>query len=148
MRFILFIAYGFGLGKIPLIPATFGSLIGILLFLLISFNHILYLIITISLTLLGIKIAGIAERSSKIKDDKRIVIDEIVGFLITMINIPNDIFYVVLGFFIFRCLDILKPFPIYYFQRLNGGLGIMMDDVLAGIYGCIILHILKFILSK
>lgn len=140
-RLIVFIAYGFGMGKMPIIPATFGSLIGVLIFLLASCNLILYLLITISITILGIKIAGIAEKESKIRDDRRIVIDEVAGFLITMISIPDSITNLFLGFFIFRLLDILKPPPIRALQRLNGGLGIMADDVLAGIIGCIILHL-------
>lgn len=141
-RLIIFIAYGFGMGKMPIIPATFGSLIGVLIFLLASCNLILYLLITISITILGIKIADIAERESKILDDRRIVIDEIAGFLITMIGIPDSITNLFLGFFIFRFLDIVKPPPIRDLQRLNGGLGIMADDVLAGIFGCIILHLI------
>jgi len=139
---ILFVAYGFGMGKIPIIPATFGSLIGVLLFLVTSQNPVLYLFITISIAIGGIKIADIAEEEGKIKDDRRIVIDEIAGFLITMIGICNSILNILLGFFIFRLLDIIKPFPIRYLQRLKGGFGIMADDILAGIFGCIIFHLI------
>ncbi len=142
-RLILLLAYGFGLGKMPIIPATFGTLIGVLIFLLTSQNPIIYLLITILIIIGGIKIADIAERESKIKDDRKIVIDEVSGFLITMIGIPDSIFYLGLGFFTFRLLDIIKPPPIYYLQRLKGGLGIMADDILAGVFGCIILHLIR-----
>ncbi|MEW6681265.1 MAG: phosphatidylglycerophosphatase A [bacterium] len=143
-RLILFTAYGFGLGKIPIIPATFGTSIGVLIFLLASQQKILYLLITLLVTIGGIKIAEIAEDASKIKDDRRIVIDEVAGFLITMIGIPNSLFYLFLGFFLFRALDIIKPFPIRYSQRLKAGLGIMMDDLLAGIFSCIILNLIHY----
>lgn len=133
------------MGKMPIVPATFGSLLGVLIFILASSFHLLYIFITILLTIAGIKIADIAEEASNIKDDRRIVIDEVAGFLITMIEIPNSIFYIFLGFFIFRALDILKPPPIRCLQRFPGGLGIMADDVLAGIFGSIILHLLKFL---
>ncbi|MEW6103958.1 MAG: phosphatidylglycerophosphatase A [bacterium] len=142
-KFILLLAYGFGLGKMPIIPATFGTLIGVLIFLLLSPQKTAYLIITMAITILGIKIADIAEDSSKIKDDRRIVIDEVAGFLITMIGISNSTINLILGFFIFRLLDIIKPFPIRLSQRLKGGLGIMADDILAGILGCIILNLIQ-----
>ncbi|HAW50409.1 TPA: phosphatidylglycerophosphatase A [bacterium] len=141
-KLILFIAMGFGLGKMPVAPATFGSLLGIPIFILAGKNHLLYIEICILATILGIYIAHIAEKITGIKDDRKIVVDEVVGFLITMIGIPVEIFYIIMGFFIFRIIDILKPPPICLLQKASGGFGIVLDDILAGIIGCIILNII------
>jgi len=78
------------------------------------------------------------------KDDPRIVIDEVMGFLITMLWLPKTILFIILGFFLFRFFDILKPFPIRQWERkLKGGIGVVLDDVMAAIYANIILHLIS-----
>ena len=87
--------------------------------------------------------AGEAEKIMDHQDPGLVVIDEIVGMLITMIAVPATPLAMVLGFILFRIFDILKPFPVNFFdQRFHGGLGIMLDDVMAGIYSLIILQVL------
>jgi phosphatidylglycerophosphatase A len=90
-------------------------------------------------------ISSQAERYWGKKDDRRIVIDEIMGFLVTMLWVPMSIPSVIGGFILFRFFDILKPFPIRHLERVKSGFGVVLDDVLAGIYSNIILHfILRF----
>lgn len=76
-------------------------------------------------------------------DDKKIVIDEIWGMMISLYLLPVSAFYVVLGFFIFRILDIVKPFPARQVERVHGGWGVMLDDGLSGVYTCLILHAVR-----
>ncbi len=93
--------------------------------------------------MISVVTAGSAEKIIDRKDPGVIVIDEIIGMLITLINAPNNILVWILGFFIFRFFDILKPFPIGVIdRRINGGIGIVMDDVLAGVYSLIVLQII------
>lgn len=94
---------------------------------------------------LAIWISDAAERTLKRKDPGCIVIDEIAGMVVTLIGLPFNIATVVTGFILFRILDILKPFPIRVLdQRLSGGLGIVADDVAAGIFSNIIIRILLY----
>ena len=76
------------------------------------------------------------------KDPGEVVIDEIVGYLITMGLIPFNLIKAIVGFFLFRVFDILKPFPIKRIEQIGGGWGIMLDDVIAGLYAALILRIL------
>ena len=97
--------------------------------------------------LLAIWISGAAAKTLKRKDPGCIVIDEIAGMVVTFIGLPFTLTTAVLGFILFRILDILKPFPISTIdQRLSGGLGIVADDVVAGIFANVIVRILLFIL--
>ena len=129
-------------GFVPIIPGTFGSLAGLLLyFALLSLPgwHI-YLGVVAVVTALGIWAAGKAERESGIVDPSFVVIDEVAGQLITLFLIPFTWYYVLGGFLLFRFLDIVKPAPARHAERLPHGWGIMADDVLAGIYGNILMH--------
>ena len=78
------------------------------------------------------------------KDDPRIVIDEIMGYLITMLWLPRTILFIILGFFLFRFFDIVKPPPIRLLEKAKGGYGVVLDDVLAGVYANIILQIISY----
>ena len=121
-------------------PGTLASLAGIFLFYLISGNAGLYLASTLFCIILGIMLSGEAERVIGKKDAHCIVIDEVSGMLISLLFLPCDIRIVVLAFFLFRILDITKPYPANNLQSLPGGLGIMADDIIAGIYTNIILQ--------
>lgn len=142
--FIMFIATGFYSGYLPKAPGTWGSLVGLLLFFLLhALNLQIYLAVVGGLFVLGTFAAGEAEKIMDHKDPGLVVIDEIVGMLITMIAIPATPLTMALGFFLFRIFDIWKPFPIRFIdQRFHGGLGIMLDDIVAGIYSLIILQLL------
>ena len=99
--------------------------------------------LTLAIVALAILIADIYEKEHGDHDRQEIVIDEIAGFLVTMALIPFDWRWMILGFVLFRILDILKPFPISYLdQKVKGGLGVVVDDVAAGMIANIILQIL------
>lgn len=144
VKFIMVIATGFYSGYLPKAPGTWGSLVGLLLFFLLhTLSLPVYLAIVAGLFLVGSFAAGEAEKIMDHKDPGLVVIDEIVGMLITMIGVPATPLAMALGFILFRIFDIAKPFPINLVdQRLHGGVGIMLDDVIAGIYSLVILHVL------
>ncbi len=145
-QFILFWATGFGVGYSPVAPGTLGTLIAIPVYYFLSeIPSPLYEITLVGFFFLSVWISENAEIFFGKKDDQRIVIDEIMGFLIAMLWIPKTIRFVIIGFFLFRFFDILKPFPIRRLEkRLKGGLGVVLDDVAAGVYANIILHLISF----
>lgn len=139
----------FYVGLSPIAPGTFGTVAAIPLLLFMSnFTLESYVIFTIQLFLLGIFAAEEAEVSLWRSDPKEVVIDEVVGYLITMMNLVISWKSLLCGFFIFRVLDIFKPFPISWCdQKFKGGFGIMLDDVLAGMLACSALHLLAKYIS-
>jgi phosphatidylglycerophosphatase A len=145
----VFLATGCYVGYIPFAPGTFGSLIGLpLCSLLAGIQLSAAIMAALVLIVLAIWISGAAARRLKRKDPGCIVIDEIAGMVVTFIGLPFTLTTAVLGFILFRILDILKPFPIRMFdQRLSGGLGIVADDVVAGIFANIMARILLAILD-
>jgi len=137
------IATFFYSGLFPVAPGTAGTLAAIPLFYLISFTPIyLYLAITVLIILVSVWASGVAEEIFGKIDPGQVVADEVCGFLVTMILVPPTISNIFLGFLLFRLFDIAKPYPIRKFERLPGGWGIVMDDVMAGVYSCVTLHIL------
>ena len=138
----MLIATGFYSGYLPKAPGTWGSLVGLLLFFLLhTLSLPVYLAVVAGLFVVGSFAAGEAEKILDNRDPGVVVIDEIVGMLITMIAVPATPLTMALGFILFRIFDIAKPFPVSFFdQRFHGGLGIMLDDVMAGIYALIILQ--------
>jgi phosphatidylglycerophosphatase A len=144
----VFLATGFYVGNIPFAPGTFGSLIGLPLgFLLAGVQLSAAIIAALLIIGLAIWIANVAARALKRKDPGCIVIDEIAGMVVTLIGLPFNFATAVTGFILFRILDILKPFPIRILdKRVSGGLGIVADDVVAGIFANLLLRILLLIL--
>jgi len=142
-RFFLFMATGFGVGYSPIAPGTLGTLVAIPVYYFLSENPSpLYEITLIGFFFLSVWISENAEIFFRKKDDRRIVIDEMMGFLITMLWVPKTTCFIIVGFFLFRLFDILKPFPIRRLERgLKGGFGVVLDDVIAGVYANIILHL-------
>lgn len=124
---IILLASGFGLGLIPKGPGTFGTLLGLILAVLVPDN--LYLVLVLSL--LGVWLAHEAEKVLEEHDSPKIVVDEIAGFLIAAYNWHG--YYLILAFVLFRILDIFKPDPIRQLQKLPGGMGVMADDLAAGL---------------
>ena len=137
-----FLSLGFGSGLSPLIPGTMGTLAAIPLFILMQPLSLLwYISIVVVMSLLGFWICGITTRALWVSDHGAIVWDEIVGYLITMAAMPPGWMWMLLGFFLFRALDIIKPWPISWVDKnVKGGVGIMLDDILAGLVACAILH--------
>jgi phosphatidylglycerophosphatase A len=147
-RFFLLLSTGFGVGYSPIAPGTLGTLIAIPVYYFLSeIPSPIYEITLIASFFLSVWISESAEIFFRKKDDQRIVIDEMIGFLITMLWVPKTILFIVIGFFLFRFFDILKPFPIRHLERrLKGGFGVVLDDVMAGVYANIILRLIHLIL--
>lgn len=139
---IQFLALGFGSGLAPKAPGTFGTLAAIPLFLLLAMlTPTFYLIAVTFLSIAGIYICGKAATDVGVHDHPAIVWDEFVGFFITMFMVPVSWYSIIVGFILFRLFDIVKPWPISFIDRkMSGGLGIMFDDILAGIFALIIMH--------
>lgn len=140
----LFLAFGFGFGLIKKAPGTFGTIVAVPIYLSISQTSFgIYSALTIIAIAVGIKICDDAAKLLGEHDFNGIVWDEIAGYLITMWFVSFSWKAVLLGFVLFRFFDILKPFPIKWIdEHVNGGFGIMLDDVLAGIFaGSILLFI-------
>lgn len=129
-----------GTGYLPLIPGTFGSLGGLCMVYLIQGNPAVYIAVTLVLLILGFWSAGRAAKLFGRDDPRCVVIDEVAGILIGFLFLPVDYRLMITGFFIFRILDALKPFPASRLERLHGSAGIMADDLAAGIYTNIILQ--------
>lgn len=142
-----FIAFGFGVGAIPIAPGTFGTLMGIPFYLILkALPCYLYFVATIIIIILSILICNKVDKEMESHDHQGMCLDEVVGFVVTMFAMPFALHWIVIGFILFRIFDIWKPFPIWYIdEKMPGGAGIILDDVAAGIYSCIILHFLRWI---
>jgi phosphatidylglycerophosphatase A len=142
-RLMMFIATGAGSGNLPVAPGTWGSAVGVLLWLLLSrLGSMPYFAVIGVLFIIGVFCAGAAEKIVDQGDPAIVVIDEIVGQLIALSLIPATPLTIFAGFLLFRFFDIVKPFPVGWIdQHLHGGLGIMLDDVVAGLYALLVLHL-------
>jgi phosphatidylglycerophosphatase A len=138
----------FGSGYMPLAPGTAGTLAAIPLYLLLAFflSPFYYVIITAVLFIAGVLAADFVSKQMGGADPKMVVIDEVVGYLVVMFLFPPTFRTVILGFLVFRALDVLKPPPAYQFDRMEGGFGIMMDDVVSGIYANLSLRLILYFL--
>lgn len=143
-----FIAFGFGTGALPIAPGTFGTLIAIPFYLVLSALSLSLYLFVVLLIILGS--TWLCDRVSKeigVEDHQGMCLDEIVGYLVTMINVPRGLIWIAAGFILFRIFDIWKPWPIRYAdEKIHGGFGMILDDVLAGMYSCIILQIFAWVL--
>lgn len=136
------IASVFYLGYIPLVPGTIGSLAALFVYyFLIPGPQFMSGYILISLAL-GLLTAGKAEKIFGAEDSGRIVIDEFTGMLVSLYLLPPRISYSIAAFFLFRFFDIVKPKPIAPLEKLKGGLGIMADDIMAGLYANLTLQVI------
>lgn len=145
---VLFIATGLYIGRIPVGPGTFGSIVGLpFCFILAQLKLTQAIACTVLFIFFAVWIAGWAERLLAKSDPACIVIDEIVGMVAALIGLPFNLATVVCGFVFFRVLDILKPFPIRILdKRISGGLGIVLDDIAAGIFANLLLRIIFYFL--
>lgn len=138
---IKIISTGLFIGYLPFIPGTFGSLAGVYLFYLTRGNNFVQLALLLFLIIIGFLVSGKAEIIFAKKDARCIVIDEISGMLLGLLFVPFNPAIILIAFFLFRLFDALKPYPACRFESLKGGLGIMSDDLVAGLYTNIILQI-------
>ena len=144
------LALGFGSGLAPRAPGTAGTLAAIPVYLLLqSLALHIYLPLVAILFLVGIPICAHTARRLGVHDHPGIVWDEIVGYLVTMAFAPRGWLWIGLGFVLFRLFDILKPWPIKWFDsKVGGGFGIMVDDLLAGVAAAAVLFLLALYLPQ
>ncbi|MCX5778323.1 MAG: phosphatidylglycerophosphatase A [Elusimicrobia bacterium] len=144
---IRFIATGFGSGYMPIASGTWGSAVGMLLAWFFFDYTPIAVVLTAAVFALSIPVATRAEKFFGKKDDGRIVIDEIVGYWISVLFLPHTFAVYAAAFFLFRLFDVLKPLGIRSSQNLPGGWGIVIDDVLAGILTNALLQILVRVIA-
>ena len=140
-KIINILASFFGLGYLPLMPGTWGSLAGVGIFCLLG-SHLTFVVLAGIFTLLGFFISDLAAKTSGVEDPQYIVLDEVTGQMITFLFVPFNVVTVITGFILFRFFDIKKPLGINSLQKIKGGAGIMLDDILAGVYANIVLQII------
>jgi phosphatidylglycerophosphatase A len=145
---IHFLAFGFGSGAAPFAPGTFGTLAAVPLYLLFAQLPMgWYLLLLIATFGIGIYLCERTANDLGVHDHGGIVWDEFVGYWITMVAAPPEWWWLVVGFVLFRFFDILKPFPISWLDKhIHGGLGIMLDDAVAGTFAWLCLQLLVFAL--
>jgi len=143
------LAFGFGAGLSPKAPGTMGTVVAVLIYLVLpNMPPIIYAGLILLSFVFGIWICGKTAEELGVHDHGGIVWDEFVGYWITMFMAPSGLFWVLLGFVLFRLLDIFKPWPIKWADKeLAGGLGIMLDDVLAGIMAALCMQALVVLIG-
>jgi len=160
-----------GVGYLPLAPGTWGSLVGVGLYLLLRVliyprigtgsNQAFYspgflaleVSVIVIITLVGVWAASRTERVLRIKDPGKVVVDEVAGQLIALLPVPLAIetgwhYWFIPAFLLFRFFDIVKPYPARKFESLHGGLGIMADDIVAGAYAAVVVAVLVALFSR
>lgn len=142
MKFSKLIATVFFIGYVPFAPGTFGSFAGLAFIWIFKPDFLQQIIILLGGFIFGVVSSQIVEKEFGTKDSKHIVIDEFVGYLASIIFLPLTIGYIITAFFLFRFFDILKPPPIRNLENMfSGGMGVMIDDLAAGIITNIILQV-------
>jgi len=138
------LAFGFGSGCAPVAPGTFGTMAAVALYIPLSWLSLpLYLLMLGLVILAGIWLCGRTSKDLGVHDHGGIVWDEFAGYFVTMIAAPPGWISLMLGFVLFRLFDIWKPWPIRVLdRRVGGGLGIMVDDLLAGFYALVLLQLI------
>lgn len=140
----LWIAQGFGVGRSPVAPGTFGTVVGIPFYLLMQdLSWLWYTAVVVVMFAIGVWAAQSTVEQYGEEDHQSIVWDEVVGFLITMIAAPAHWMWIPIGFVVFRFYDIIKPWPISWLDNhAKGGFGAMADDAMAGVFGALTIWLL------
>jgi phosphatidylglycerophosphatase A len=147
-KIALTIALWFGMGAFPGIPGTIGSIGAVPLYMLMSLFEAEYQVIFFCIiSMLAVWSSGRAEQLIGRNDPGLIVVDEVSGFLLTVLFIPLTFFNILAGLFLFRLFDIIKPYPIKTIEKLRGGFGIVFDDLLAGFYAHLSLLLILYLLK-
>ena len=145
-RWIVFVASGAGLGYAPVASGTFGTLAGVAIYpafdAVLGVSAALYLLAFGILVGAAVWVADEAEQIFAEKDSGRIVIDEVAGYVAAMLFVPLSVPTAVAAFFLFRFFDIVKIWPASFFDRRPGGVGVVMDDVVSGLYANLVLRLL------
>ena len=137
------IATLFGAGYAPIAPGTAGSAVTLVILWLVPFSRVGLVLFFVVVTLVGTWAAQLAEASLGEKDPGAIVIDEVAGMTLSVLLLPLTWPVLLLGFVLFRIFDVVKPFPAGRAQALPGGFGVMVDDLIAGLYALILLLALR-----
>lgn len=145
---LYFIAFGFGSGALPVAPGTFGTIVAIPCYLLLSqLPANAYLIFTVAFIIFSSWLCDYISNRTNTNDHPGMCIDEFAGFFVTMLYAPAGWAWVLLGFILFRIFDILKPWPISYVDKnIHGGFGMVLDDVMAGALSCLIIQLLAMLI--
>jgi len=145
---IAFFATGCFVGRIPLAPGTWGTVVGLGLYWLVrTLPPLSYAIFTVTFIIFAIWVAGRAQSIFEEVDPPQVVIDEVAGLLVTMAFHRPSFALAVVGFVLFRIFDIVKPPPVRWIERrFSDGKGVVLDDVMAGVYASISLFVLEFVL--
>jgi len=128
------IATCFYIGKLPYAPGSAGSLGALILWFFLPLDFLIHSIMILILFIIGVYSSKKVEEELKVDDPSEIVIDEVVGMGISLFMLPHSFILYFLAFCLFRIFDIFKPSFIFYVQNLPGGWGVMLDDVLAGVF--------------
>ncbi len=139
-RLALWIATAGGSGYFPFAPGTVGSAVGVIIYLLTrSFEPAWHIGLLVGVSVVGTWAAGVAARHFGREDPGHVVVDEVAGQLATLLLLDVNWMGAIVGFFLFRVFDIIKPWPANRLEALHGGLGVMADDLMAGAYGWLLL---------
>jgi phosphatidylglycerophosphatase A len=132
--FSLAFATALGVGYVPFAPGTFGSIVGLALWLVLPASTLVQAGTIVFLFVVGSMAGNVAEHHFGRTDPRQVVVDEVMGMLITVFLVPVTLTGAFLGFLAFRAADVLKPYPANRLERLRGGIGVMADDAMAAIY--------------
>lgn len=138
--FGLAVATALGVGYVPFAPGTFGSAVGLLLWFVLPSSPIAQAAAIVVVCVVGSWSGSVAERYFGRVDPGHVVVDEVAGMLVTLFLVPVGWIGAIAGFLLFRISDIIKPYPANRLERLPGGIGIMADDVMAGVYANLVLR--------
>ena len=135
----LSIATAFGVGYVPFAPGTFGSAVGLVIWAVLPSSIAVHLSAIVLIFAIGVWCGTVAERHFGGSDPGPVVIDEVMGMLLTLFMHPVGWGGAITAFFLFRAFDVLKPYPADRLERLPGGLGVMADDSMAAVYANLVL---------
>lgn len=146
---LYFFAFGLGSGTMPVAPGTFGTLMAIPFYMwLAQLSHFHYLLFVVLFIACASWVCTIVSKEIAIDDHPGMCIDEFAGFFVTMLYVPYGLKWIILGFVLFRFFDIFKPWPIKYVDRnIHSGFGMVLDDVLAGLFSCALIQLIRYILT-
>lgn len=145
-KLALCLSFWFGAGLMPVAPGTFGTLSAFPLVIVMSWIGVFYQALVLVIFVLGaVWLAGVSQKLLERDDPPEVVIDEVAGLLLTLFLLPSSWLTLSLGLVLFRFFDIFKPFPIRRLEKkIKGGMGVVLDDLLAGVYANLSLRLLIF----
>lgn len=140
-RFVKLIATFFYIGYLPLAPGSIASIAGVFMYVIFQANAVVYAGVLITVIFLGFRVSDRMEEMVGIKDPTCIVIDEVAGVMIAFWGLPWQWPVIITGYFVFRAFDMFKIYPVNRLEDMKGGVGVMMDDIIAGIYTWVTMHL-------